>query len=454
MKTRVSTLSNLFLMLSFFLLLQSCNKEDFYQKEYLDNPYQAEPTDPESQGGANSGTDQGAQGGANGSGDTAVTGGQTGSNTAGTDGSTAGGSTGGTTTGGVEGATTSGQTTAGSADGSATGGTTGSTTGDTTGSAAGGTTGPTTGGANYGDCNNGHGNDWDRIDESNPNVGLESKCKREIFRQVSKTAKKLDVVWIIDNSGSMADEQASLGANFSAFIDNFITKDVDFRMAVTTTDVSSADRKGRLVQGSDTKLTAARAQADEARFKEDFTTLVRVGTRGSGNEKGLEASEGFMQKYAKTFLRDDAYLAIVVVSDEEDQSAQSVKHYTEYIKSFKAHAGLVKIYTIADVNRTNFGNGIATGADRYVEASTQTAGVVADIRNDFHRSLGEMGESIINLLDSFALANDPVPGTLRVFVNGAETTRYSFDETSRSIRFDAGNLPPVGAEVRVQYVKQ
>lgn len=442
MKTRVTTISNLIFTLTFCLALQSCNKEDFFEKEYLGDPNQDERDGR--QGGSNSGNNGNAHGGANGNAQGgASNGGQTagGQTTGGTDGSvTGGGSDGGVdgsattggSTGGVDGSTTSGGQTTGGVDGSTSGGTTGSTTGGTAGGSTGGN----------GNCN---------ID-SNPTISSDPGCKSEIFRQNSRQTKKLDIVWVIDNSGSMADEQIALGSNFSAFIDDFITKDVDFKMAITTTDTSTSTLKGRMVTGSDTKLTSERAKANETLFKADFTSLVRVGVSGSGFEKGLEATEGFMQKYASTFLRPDAYLAVVILSDEEDQSPRSVSFYTDYLKSFKNEAGLVKIYTIADVNKTNSGYGITTGADRYIKASDETAGVVANIRDDFHRSLTAMGDSIINLLDSFALANDPVPGTLRVYVNGIETTAYTFDTASRSIRFN--QAPSNNAEIRVYYIKQ
>lgn len=463
--------------------LQSCNKDEFYEKEYLDPFPDTETTgtvDAGTQGGVDSGVDGTAQGGVTGSsttGDTnggvdgsttggsttgstvggtdgsVTTGGTDGSTTGGVDGSTTSGSTTGSTTGGVDGSTTSGSTTGstvGGVDGSTT---SGSTTGGTTGSTTGGTTGTSTGG--YGDCNQGHGNDSDGQDESNPTIGTDPRCKRESFNQASSQTKKLDIVWIIDNSGSMSDEQSALGSNFSAFIDEFITKDVDFKMAVTTTDTSTADKKGKMVYGSDTKLTSAKARENETQFKSDFTNLVRVGTSGSGYEKGLGASEGFMEKYAASWVRPDAYLAVVVLSDEEDQSAKTVAEYTDFLKSHKSEAGLVKVYSIVDVNNTNCcASGISTGGQRYIQASNNTAGVVSDIRNDFHSSLSAMGDSIINLLDSFALANAPVAGTLKVYVNGTESTDYTFDAASRSIKFNANAIPPVGAEVTVYYIKQ
>jgi hypothetical protein len=471
MKTTVKNFTNFFFSLTFCLGLASCNKEDFYEKEYLENPFQDPTTtgsvESGSQGGVDSGMDEGTQGGVDSGVDGGTSGSTTGSSTTGgtsggVDGSTTGGSSSGSTVGGsstggsTTGGSTTGSTTGGSTTGSTTGGsTTGSTTGgSTTGSTTGGsTTGSSTGG--YGDCNNGHGNDADGVDESNPNVGTEEKCNKEVFKQSSAQTKKLDIIWIIDNSGSMADEQSSLGTNFSSFIDEFITKDVDFKMAITTTDTSTADKKGKMVTGSDTKLTLAKARANEAKFKDDFKSLVKVGTSGSMYEKGLAASEGFMQKYAASFLRPDAYLAVVVLSDEEDQSPEAVKFYTDYLKSFKSQSGLVKLYSIVDVGLTNkSGSGITSGYQRYADASSYTAGTVSDIRDDFHRSLSAMGDSIINLLDSFALANTPVDGSLRVYVNGVETTSYRYDSSSRSIKFDANSVPAAGSEITVTYVKQ
>jgi len=49
---------------------------------------------------------------------------------------------------------------------------------------------------------------------------------------------KLDVLWVIDNSSSMGQEQVALGQAFESFIDGIFELDVDLRVAVTTTDDS------------------------------------------------------------------------------------------------------------------------------------------------------------------------------------------------------------------------
>lgn len=459
MKTTISNYGRLSLLLLLCAGFTSCNKDDFYQKDSLiPEPETTGTVDSGSQGGVDSGvgsTQGGVEAGVAGGTEGGATTGS--STTGGTDGSTAGGATAGSTTGGTDGSTTGGTT------GSTTGGTTGGTTGSTTGTTTGGTTGSTTGGTVY-DCNNGHGNDADGVDESNPGAGsggpnaekdawIAENCKMDTFAGKS-SQQKLDVMWIVDNSRSMEDEQDALGTNFNAFINEFIDTDVDFKMAITTTDTSSYSLKGRMVTGSDIKLTSAKAKENANQFMADFKSLVQVGTSGSGYEKGLAASEGFMQKYSSSFIRPDAYLAVIVVTDEDDQSAKTPVEYVNFLKSFKANAGLVKVYSICDSAGTNTGSGITTGCARYASASNASSGTVSNIRNDFHASLSQMGDSLINLLDSFALSQAPAAGTLVVSVNGSIVTEYTYNSASRSIKFNAGHVPDAGAVIKVSYQKK
>lgn len=393
--TRVYSLTNLFLTLTLCFGLTACNQEDFFEKEVLAEPGPA--TTGSVNGGADGGVDAGVEGGVNGGSDAGVNGGTDGGIPGGVDGGTDGGSTVGGTDGGTPGGTDGG-TTVGGTDGGVVGGTDGGST------------------------------------------GIVYEDKTELFQQSASENKKLDILWVIDDSGSMSDEQSALGYNFGAFIDDFILKDADFKMAITTTDVSSSTKKGRMVPNSDVLLTSAKAKENEAQFKQDFKSLVNVGIRGSGNERGLEATEGFIEKHA-SFLRSDAYLAVVIISDELDSSPKSVETYVNQLKATKSEAGLVKVYSIVDI----------PSGGRYKQASDSTGGVVMDIRNNFHGVLSDMGDSLINLLDSFALAASPVPGSLKVFINGVETTAYTYDVSTRSIKFHHPNLPAVGSEIKAQY---
>jgi hypothetical protein len=61
----------------------------------------------------------------------------------------------------------------------------------------------------------------------------------EIEDQLQLTVNKdVDILFVIDNSGSMGEEQANLGANFPSFIDVLEAEDVEanYRIGITTTD--------------------------------------------------------------------------------------------------------------------------------------------------------------------------------------------------------------------------
>ena len=137
------------------------------------------------------------------------------------------------------------------------------------------------------------------------------------FEQGGIVGGKADILFIVDNSGSMGDEQTKLGNSFQTFISWLTGGLVDFRIAITTTDMDATGAQGafignpKVLDQNTPNLTAA------------FQANVNVGTTGSGDEKGLGASEAALSPAMLTganagFLRSDARLYVVYVTDEED----------------------------------------------------------------------------------------------------------------------------------------
>ena len=273
----------------------------------------------------------------------------------------------------------------------------------------------------------------------------------ETFTQNSEKSGDVDILWVIDDSGSMADEQDSLGRNFQSFIDQFIEKDVDFKMAITTTDGTSL-RNGKMV-GDSSMLTRASAKENKNAFIANFTKWIKVGTSGSGIEQGLKTSTSFTDRYASSFLRKNAFLVIVYVSDEEDQSEKKVSEYLSKLHALKENKGLIKAYSI--ITTKNYGQQWETLGKRYAELSAATAGISSDIKKDFAAILLDMGGRIVNLIDSFALSESPYQNKIEVFVNGQIlTSGYSLDSSSRSIKFNNQSLPAEGSKIEVRYKVQ
>jgi len=135
-------------------------------------------------------------------------------------------------------------------------------------------------------------------------------------------SKKVDILFVIDSSQSMENEQKKLARNFPAFIDTFVNLSgdrVDFQIGIITPDLEQG--KGRLL--GTPKLLRYTANRSKQSVVEAFRKNSQVGILGTGYEKGLESmkvalSKDMLEGPNKGFLRPGAALAIIFVSDEDD----------------------------------------------------------------------------------------------------------------------------------------
>jgi len=162
--------------------------------------------------------------------------------------------------------------------------------------------------------------------------------------------RKIDMLFQIDSSGSMMEEQASLRANFPKFIEVLETIDgglPDVHIGVITPDMGASAIDGTSVpgiggctgRGKDGALRqlpgdTIRFLADEidggggrvrnypGELTDAFSSLADVGFDGCGIEQHLEATRVALADHPSNtgFIRDDAYLAVVIIADEDDCS--------------------------------------------------------------------------------------------------------------------------------------
>ncbi|MBN2359145.1 MAG: choice-of-anchor D domain-containing protein, partial [Deltaproteobacteria bacterium] len=129
---------------------------------------------------------------------------------------------------------------------------------------------------------------------------------RHIDVYVQRERPTIDILFVVDNSGSMQQEQQSLAQNFTAFIQFTSELDIDYHIGVTTTDTARSDA-GALVAPVIAN-TGPGATSDPIG---EFIAAVNVGTNGSATEKGLHAAvlaltEPLVETANAGFLRDTA----------------------------------------------------------------------------------------------------------------------------------------------------
>lgn len=138
-------------------------------------------------------------------------------------------------------------------------------------------------------------------------------------------AKKVDILFVIDNSGSMAEEQRKLKDNFEAFITELTKEDLnDYQIGIITTDMREPIFLGKL-QGTPRIINGK--SMSKRQVIDAFTKNVMVGTTGTSYEKSLDAVKLALSPamtkeggYNQGFLRDGAMLAVIFVGDEDDCS--------------------------------------------------------------------------------------------------------------------------------------
>lgn len=153
--------------------------------------------------------------------------------------------------------------------------------------------------------------------------------------------KKMDIVFVIDNSSSMDQEQAALAANFPGFsklINEYKNAQgdlLDYRIAIVSTDAVHDQGAFQRKRGLDpTNTTCDPGDTDKPWFDrtdtgldEHFACRGRLGLLGDTRELPLESARLSVTKrqidYTNTykgenFIREDALLAIVVITDEDD----------------------------------------------------------------------------------------------------------------------------------------
>jgi hypothetical protein len=158
----------------------------------------------------------------------------------------------------------------------------------------------------------------------------------------------MDIVFVVDDSGSMKEEQGNLATNFPKFVqklNSFKTKSgalLDWRVAVTTTGrnityniqnpaggfpfpVSEKGDDGAFRAASSCGTTRKWIERNDNDTASSFACLAQAGTTGSGMEMPLYATQlALTDRMADGtnagFLRADALLAVVMLTDEDDCS--------------------------------------------------------------------------------------------------------------------------------------
>ncbi len=340
------------------------------------------------------------------------------------------------------------------------------------------------------------------------------KQRIDVFTQ-SSIGKKIDIIWVIDSSGSMIEEINSINNNIMNFVGRLDSYNIDYRVALLLRDelnlrfqIPPQVKDCSRINAGNNRLCYFNAYIGSFNalktllncfgitytggYKPEFQNLSIV-YKGQSQPSGNipfscgalnEPPFGSLSAKFKGFMRPGVHKEIIVVSDDE-----SYLPADSFLSSFRSQVQDFKFHSIVGVNaaaaqfkvlgcqRANVspcqlkveqrptstqlpttGRCLVAYASRdYPHLSQSTGGMIMDIcSNDWSGIFSKLSQEIIKLT-TFALNFNPVTGDskfpVKVLVNNVErpATEWIYDQGTNSIIFNENKVPQVDSNIKVQY---
>jgi len=328
--------------------------------------------------------------------------------------------------------------------------------------------------------------------------GTDQAGAKDVFKQTDKPT--IDVLWCVDNSPSMGDDQQGMASNFPQFINYAVSLNIDYQIGVVTSEVTEAykgdtgdmiypgvlfQRAGypRILTNSNPHPTTPPYQPVNADVVDAFEANAMPGECCGGAQEACmeavrmalttplidddQANKGFLRKYAK--------LVVIMMSDEDDQSPGAVDYYADFLKGIKGprNKELLSVSIIAGLDRDGDSNNppspiVCPGAQSSEAGGVRYLDMFKKVGNglalticapSWGATMQKLGLDAFVAIIEYYLSRQADPSTIVVKVNGAQQSNdpvngYTYDPNTNSIVFGSGAVPPKGATIEVSYSAQ
>lgn len=297
---------------------------------------------------------------------------------------------------------------------------------------------------------------------SQPNFGLPAAS--ENFGQSVTYNNKVDILWIVDNSTSMGRHQAALGQAAPAMVQKLNDLKMDYHMAVITTSMGLGGDGGKFM-GSPAVLTNSTPNLSSV-----LAQRLMQGEAGANLERGIDSmlttlSPAYMYSaVGQSFFRDDALLAIIALSDEDDQSARTLDYVSNFLDGVKPRwadgnrawmMNFIGVLQLTNVCRTY--NAYSDPGQFYMDLADISGGVKESIcTDDFSGVVTNIRARIVQILTDFKLKSIPVVSSIKVYINGtlvpqSSVNGWTYESVGNLVRFHGTAVPPADAAIKVDF---
>lgn len=259
--------------------------------------------------------------------------------------------------------------------------------------------------------------------------------KRVYPMSLLETDKNIDILFVIDNSGSMYNIQQNVVKNSKIFMEQFAKQPyINWKIGMVSTDRNEDPYIG-FDHSFDWTLIDSRDPTSFDRTVKEFQDAVdRLGTNGDASEYVFYNVKRVLDLYdgrgtsRPRFQRSDSHLVVIMVTDETEQSMSDFGasyNAPEFFKTMSKYVAGNKILRFYGALSRKDLPGCTNPGDYETYKGSQYEKII-DLSNGFHISacqpdfgtdLARVGKDIASLvgLPSLLLKQRPKPETLRVY---------------------------------------
>ena len=265
-------------------------------------------------------------------------------------------------------------------------------------------------------------------------------CTQRAFtNNISSNENQVDILLVVDDSGSMYADSSRLATKLSGFVSQLTNSNLDWQMCVTSTDVGYYAGRPIQWQGANSGHILRK---NSGNLNSIFIDTMRyIGAGFSDDEQGIKAMNlSVMGNATSNCYRQNAGLSVIVISDENERSVggdrnlspndykplealnnpqsfvDTVRSELSPNKNLTVNSIVIKDNDCRDLQRSQGDRGFI--GYKYIELSNLTQGSVSSIcQSNYSVALASTSQLIINNLSSHTLTC--VPTTMPVVqVNG------------------------------------
>ncbi len=281
--------------------------------------------------------------------------------------------------------------------------------------------------------------------------------------------RKVDLLFVIDDSKTMKEEQKILAQSFQEFIEKFTLKNLNLHIGIIRMSLND----GKLIAGKNWSLPFLTSETPG--LIQEFAKTALLGHKGSNAETAILPILACLKNPAnKDFFRSDAFLSIVIISDEDESfGGRNTKYirdnplvYAQRLTDLKTSLiafklgkkGMYRIDAVTAPNPVPPGCPTKVSGIALMEVARQNGGRAISICDNFAPALIQIADDVANVAQRrFSLKKWPIVDSIRVTINGAQVPKeaengYTLDFEANAINLHGLSLQrSFGSVVTISY---